>query len=69
MEEKYKIILWEICEMLKNYLPMNYYKDYLITMLFIKVISDYYKDKKEQLEEKYNRRRRKSTKSITMGDI
>lgn len=70
MEEiEYKIILWDIYEIIKNYLPVNYQKNYLITMLFIKVISDYCKDRKEKLEKDYNRRRNKSTKSTAMGNI
>ena len=68
-EIEYKIILWDIYEIIKNYLPVNYQKNYLITMLFIKVISDYCKDRKEKLEKDYNRRRNKNAKSIAMGNI
>lgn len=56
LQNKINGALWSICENLRTNLPIYNYSDYILTMLFIKFISDTYKDKKEELIKKYNRR-------------
>lgn len=56
IQNKINAELWNICENLKTNFSIYNYNDYVLTMLFIKFISDMYKDKEEQLLKKYNRR-------------
>ncbi len=56
LQNKINGTLWNICENLRMNFPIYNYNDYILTMLFIKFISDIYKDKQAELMKKYNRR-------------
>ncbi len=47
-------IAWRACDTFRGTLDPALYKDYILVMLFIKYMSDLWKDKKEQYEKQYN---------------
>jgi type I restriction enzyme M protein len=48
------VIVWQACYTPNDTINLSHYKDYVLTMLFIKYISDIYKEKLQELEEKYS---------------
>lgn len=46
-------ILWQACDTFRGTLDPTQYKDYILVMLFIKYMSDLWKDKREQYERRY----------------
>lgn len=46
-------LVWKACDTFRGVIDPSQYKDYILTMLFLKYVSDVYKDKKEQYLEKY----------------
>ncbi|MCB0837775.1 MAG: type I restriction-modification system subunit M [Bacteroidetes bacterium] len=47
-------IVWKACDTFRGVIDPSQYKDYILTMLFVKYLSDVWKDKKRFYEEKYN---------------
>jgi type I restriction enzyme M protein len=47
-------ILWRACDTFRGTLDPAYYKDYILAMLFVKYISDVWRDKYEQYHEQFN---------------
>jgi len=47
-------VLWQAADTFRGKIDAGTYKDYILTMLFIKYLSDSYKEKKEELTAKYN---------------
>lgn len=45
--------LWDACGSFRNKIDSSIYKDYILSMLFVKYLSDTYKEKKVELEAKY----------------
>ena len=46
-------IVWKACDSFRGVLSSGQYKDYVLTMLFVKYVSDVWKDKKAFYTEKY----------------
>ncbi len=46
-------IVWRACDTFRGKVDPAQYKNYILTMLFLKYLSDLCKDKREQLEKKY----------------
>lgn len=46
-------VVWKACDSFRGTLDGSEYKDYALTMLFVKYLSDFYKEKIEELKEKY----------------
>lgn len=46
--------LWKACDTFRGKIDSSVYKDYVLVMLFIKYVSDIYKEHKEALMEKYD---------------
>lgn len=57
-------IIWKACDTFRGTMDSSSYKDYILTMLFVKYISDFYKEKVEKLEEKYNGNKARVQKSL-----
>lgn len=49
-----KKTVWEACDTFRGVIDPSQYKDYILTMLFIKYISDVNKEKRQQYAEKYD---------------
>lgn len=47
-------IIWKACDTFRGVIDPSQYKDYILTMLFIKYVSDVYKDKYTEYMSKYN---------------
>jgi type I restriction enzyme M protein len=47
-------IVWKACDTFRGVLSSGQYKDYVLTMLFVKYVSDVWKDKRIVYAEKYN---------------
>lgn len=47
-------ILWKACDTFRGTIDATQYKDYILTMLFLKYVTDVWKDKKATYAEKYN---------------
>lgn len=46
--------LWRACDTFRGKIDSSLYKDYILVMLFVKYLSDIYKEHKESLIKKYN---------------
>lgn len=46
-------IVWKACDSLRPVMGSGSYKDYILTLLFVKYLSDMWKDKEEQYRQKY----------------
>lgn len=53
LQEKINGIIWNACDTLKNSIPEHNYRHYALVILFIKYLSDTYKEEKENIEKKY----------------
>ena len=49
-----KQIVWKACDTFRGLINPDQYKDYILTMLFIKYVSDVHKEKKKEYLIKYN---------------
>ena len=47
-------IVWKACDTFRGVIDPSQYKDYVLTMLFVKYVSDVWKDKRVFYAEKYN---------------
>src|SRR5687767_4132249 len=46
--------VWKACDTFRGIIDPSQYKDYILTMLFLKYVSDLYKEKRNEYLEKYN---------------
>jgi type I restriction enzyme M protein len=53
-QEEVNNTLWRACDTFRGKIDSSIYKDYVLVMLFIKYVSDIYKERKDELMEKYN---------------
>lgn len=53
-QETVNNILWRACDTFRGKIDSSIYKDYILVMLFIKYLSDSYKETLAKLHEKYN---------------
>lgn len=47
-------IIWKACDTFRGTIDATQYKDYILTMLFLKYVTDVWKDKRATYTEKYN---------------
>ena len=45
--------VWQACDTFRGVIDPAQYKDYILTMLFVKYLSDIHKSKKAEFEKKY----------------
>ena len=46
-------IVWKACDTFRGTIDATQYKDYILTMLFLKYVTDVWKDKRAAYSEKY----------------
>ena len=46
-------IVWKACDTFRGSIDSSVYKDYILSMLFVKYLSDFVKEKTKELREKY----------------
>ena len=47
-------IVWKACDSFRGIIDPSQYKDYVLTMLFLKYVSDVYNERKDLYIEKYD---------------
>ena len=52
-QEKINSILWQAADTFRGKIDSSTYKDYILTMLFIKYLSDTYQEKVEKYKKRY----------------
>ena len=52
-QEEMNDVAWKACDSFRKVLPSAVYKDYILAFLFLKYLSDLWKDKKESYEKEY----------------
>ena len=57
-------IVWRACDTFRGTMDSNEYKDYVLTMLFVKYLSDFYKEKLQQLHQKYKGNQERIDRSL-----
>ncbi len=57
-------VIWNSCDTFRGIMSSSQYKDYVLTMLFVKYLSDFYKEKLEELKEKYGDREDRINKQL-----
>lgn len=63
-QEEINRILWRAAETFRGKIDSSAYKDYILTMLFIKYLSDTYKEKIEQYEKDYGGNRQRIQQAL-----
>ncbi|MCC3359676.1 type I restriction-modification system subunit M [Bacillus sp. REN16] len=53
-QDKINSVLWQAADTFRGKIDSSTYKDYILTMLFIKYLSDSYKEKLEEYSNRYN---------------
>lgn len=53
-QQEINAVLWQACDSFRGKVDSSTYKDYILTMLFIKYLSDSYKEKLEEFTNRYN---------------
>lgn len=53
-QEEINRVVWKACDTFRGVIDSGQYKDYILTMLFLKYVSDVYKARKQSYLEKYN---------------
>lgn len=57
-------IIWKACDTFRGTMDSSKYKDYVLTMLFLKYVSDFYKEKLETLKAKFGNNEERIQKSL-----
>ena len=57
-------IVWKACDTFRGTMDSSKYKDYILTMLFVKYVSDFYKEKLEELKAKFGDNEDRIQKSL-----
>ena len=52
-QDEINAIVWKACDTFRGAVDPSEYKNYILTMLFVKYLSDLWKDKKREYEERY----------------
>lgn len=52
-KETVENIVWKACDTFRGSIDSSLYKDYILSMLFVKYLSDFAKEKRKELESKY----------------
>lgn len=64
-QETINTIIWKACDRFRGKVDVYYYKDYVISILFIKYLSDFYKEKLDSLQIKHNNNQERIQKSLS----
>jgi len=58
-------IVWKACDTFRGAVDPSEYKNYILTMLFLKYLSDLWKDKKRELHDKYKGDKERIKRALT----
>ena len=57
-------VVWKACDTFRGTMDSSKYKDYILTMLFVKYVSDFYKEKLEELNARFGDNEERIQKSL-----
>lgn len=57
-------VLWNACDSFRGKIDSSRYKDYILSMLFVKYLSDVSKEKRAKYEEQYNGDKRRIERAM-----
>lgn len=57
-------VVWKACDTFRGTMDSSKYKDYILTMLFVKYVSDFYKEKLEELKARFGDNKERIQKSL-----
>jgi len=57
-------VVWKACDTFRGTMGSDEYKEYILTMLFVKYLSDFYREKIEELKGKYGNNEERISKSL-----
>lgn len=57
-------VVWKACDTFRGTMDSSKYKDYILTMLFVKYVSDFYKEKVEELKARFGDNEERIQKSL-----
>lgn len=57
-------VVWKACDTFRGTMDSSKYKDYILTMLFVKYVSDFYKEKLEELKARFGDNEDRIQKSL-----
>ncbi len=63
-QETINNIVWKACDTFRGTMDSSEYKEYVLTMLFVKYLSDFYHEKLQELKEKYTGNEARIAKSL-----
>ncbi len=63
-QETINSIVWKACDTFRTTMDSSQYNDYILTMLFVKYLSDFYKEKLQELKVKYGTNENRILKSL-----
>ena len=63
-QETINSIVWRDCDTFRGTMDSSEYKDYVLTVLFVRYLSDFYKEKVEELHKKYKGHKERIAKSL-----
>jgi type I restriction enzyme M protein len=58
-------IVWKACDTFRGKMDSSQYKDYVLTMLFVKYLSDFYREKLDELKAKHSDNTERIQKSLS----
>ena len=64
-QEQINSVLWQAADTFRGKIDSSTYKDYILTMLFVKYLSDSYKEKVEEYMERYNGDERRVQRALS----
>ena len=67
LQDKINGTIWSACDTLRSSIPGGNYKDYALVMLFVKYLSDAYKEEKEIAEERYDGDKERVARALSRG--
>ncbi len=62
-------IIWRACDTFRGTLDSSEYKDYILTMLFIKYLSDLQKDRLKEIKERYGNNERRIKRALEEREV
>ena len=66
-KEDIQRVLWSAAGSFRGKIDSGKYKDYILSMLFVKYLSDAFKEAKEEYTEKYNGDKERITRALQRG--
>jgi len=64
-QEEINAIVWKACDTFRGAVDPSEYKNYILTMLFVRYLSDHWKDKQRELAEKYKGDKERIRRALT----